>query len=139
MGFQKILAQYRAISFSEKDKGARFERLMQAFLRTVPWYEGKFKHVWLWNEFPYRQHISGKDTGIDLVAQTVEGDFGAVECKCWDENAYTDKSAVDSFPATNGCPNDTEENALVLRGFNPACADLAFPNTICYTGKKGLL
>jgi predicted helicase len=72
MTFQNILAKYRAISFSERDKGDRFERLMQAFLKTAPLYEGKFRHVWLWREFPYKEHIGGKDTGIDLVAQTVE-------------------------------------------------------------------
>ena len=52
MTFQDILAKYRAISFSERDKGDRFERLMQAFLQTVPWYAGMFRHVWLWREFP---------------------------------------------------------------------------------------
>ena len=101
MKFQRVLEKYRAISFSEKDKGARFERLIQAFLKTVPWYEGKLRHIWLWNEFPCKQNIGGKDTGIDLVAQTVEGDFWAIQCKCWNESAYIDKPAVDSFLATS--------------------------------------
>lgn len=34
MSFQKILDKYRKISFSEKDKGERFERLMKAYLIT---------------------------------------------------------------------------------------------------------
>ena len=101
MTFHDILAKYRAISFSERDKGDRFERLMQAFLLTVPWYEGKFRHVWLWREFPYKENLGGKDTGIDLVAQTVEGDFWAIQCKCYDEKARIDKPAVDSFLATS--------------------------------------
>lgn len=101
MTFQDILAKYRAVSFSERDKGDRFERLMQAFLQTVPWYEGKFRHVWLWREFPYKENLGGKDTGIDLVAQTVEGDFWAIQCKCYDEKARIDKPAVDSFLATS--------------------------------------
>lgn len=101
MTFHDLLAKYRAISFSERDKGDRFERLMQAFLLTVPWYEGKFRHVWLWREFPYKETIGGKDTGIDLVAQTVEGDFWAIQCKCYDEKARIDKPAVDSFLATS--------------------------------------
>lgn len=101
MTFHDILAKYRAISFSERDKGDRFERLMQAFLQTVPWYEGKLKHVWLWREFPYKQNLGGKDTGIDLVAQTVEGEFWAIQCKCYDEKARIDKPAVDSFLATS--------------------------------------
>ena len=101
MTFQDILAKYRAISFSERDKGDRFERLMQAFLQTVPWYAGTFRHVWLWREFPYKQNLGGKDTGIDLVAQTVEGDFWAIQCKCYAETASIDKPAVDSFLATS--------------------------------------
>ena len=101
MTFQDLLAKYRAISFSERDKGDRFERLMQAFLQTVPWYEGKFQQVWLWREFPYKENLGGKDTGIDLVAQTVEGDFWAIQCKCYDEKAKIDKPAVDSFLATS--------------------------------------
>lgn len=101
MTFHDILAKYRAVSFSERDKGDRFERLMQAFLLTVPWYEGKFRHVWLWREFPYKENLGGKDTGIDLVAQTVEGDFWAIQCKCYDEKARIDKPAVDSFLATS--------------------------------------
>ena len=101
MTFQDILAKYRAVSFSERDKGDRFERLMQAFLQTVPWYAGTFRHVWLWREFPYKQNLGGKDTGIDLVAQTVEGDFWAIQCKCYAETASIDKPAVNSFLATS--------------------------------------
>ena len=101
MTFQDILAKYRAVSFSERDKGDRFERLMQAFLQTVPWYAGTFRHVWLWREFPYKQNLGGKDTGIDLVAQTVEGDFWAIQCKCYAATAGIDKPAVDSFLATS--------------------------------------
>lgn len=101
MTFQDILAKYRAVSFSERDKGDRFERLMQAFLQTVPWYAGTFRHVWLWREFPYKRNLGGKDTGIDLVAQTVEGDFWAIQCKCYAETASIDKPAVDSFLATS--------------------------------------
>jgi predicted helicase len=52
MTFNNILDKYRKISFSEYDKGMRFERLMQAYLKTDPTYTNKFKNVWLWNEFP---------------------------------------------------------------------------------------
>ena len=34
MGFDQILDKYRKISFSERDKGDRFERLMQTYLLT---------------------------------------------------------------------------------------------------------
>ena len=114
MTFQDLLAKYRAISFSERDKGDRFERLMQAFLQTVPWYEGKFQHVWLWREFPYKENLGGKDTGIDLVAQTVEGDFWAIQCKCYDEKAKIDKPAVDSFLATSSSSSTINTRRLLL-------------------------
>ena len=38
MNFQRVLEKYRAFSFSERDKGARFERLIQAYLKTAPVY-----------------------------------------------------------------------------------------------------
>ncbi len=31
MGFETVLEKYRQLSFSERDKGDRFERLMKAF------------------------------------------------------------------------------------------------------------
>lgn len=101
LSFQDVLNKYRKYSFSERDKGYRFEKLMQVFLKTYPVYDGKFKQIWLWNEFPFRNDFSGKDTGIDLVAQTREGDFWAIQCKCYAENTYIDKPEVDSFLATS--------------------------------------
>lgn len=67
---------------------------MKKYLLSEPTYEGRFKQIWLWNEFPYRKDFSGKDTGIDLVAQTVEGDYWAVQCKCYEENVYIDKQVL---------------------------------------------
>ncbi len=101
MSFQKILDKYRKIAFSERDKGDRFERLMQAYLKTDPKYASKFKHVWMWNEFPGKIDLGGGDTGIDLVALTHEGDYWAVQCKCFQEDSLIDKPAVDSFLSTS--------------------------------------
>ncbi len=101
MSFQKVLDKYRKIAFSERDKGARFERLMQAYLRTDPKYAFLFKNVWLWNEFPGKLDLGGGDTGIDLVALTHEGDYWAIQCKCYQENSTIDKPAVDSFLSTS--------------------------------------
>ena len=80
MNFDAILEKYRKISFSEKDKGTRFERLMKNFLLSYETYRGKFEHVWLWSEFPCRKDFGGKDIGIDLVAKTIDGDYWAVQC-----------------------------------------------------------
>jgi predicted helicase len=101
MSFQKILDKYRKISFSERDKGDRFERLMQTYLLTDPKYAFLFKNVWLWNEFSGKLDLGGGDTGIDLVALTHEGDYWAIQCKCFQEGATIDKPAVDSFLSTS--------------------------------------
>lgn len=101
MTFRDILEEYRKYSFTERDKGDRFERLMQAYLQTDPKYAYKFKKVWLWNNFPGRNDLGGSDTGIDLVALTHEGDYWAIQCKCYAENTSIDKKSVDSFLSTS--------------------------------------
>ena len=101
MRFNKVLDKYRKNSFSERDKGERFERLMQGYLVTDPKYSNLFKKVWLWNEFPGKNDLGGGDTGIDIVALTFEGDYWAIQCKCFQETATIDKPAVDSFLATS--------------------------------------
>ncbi|MEI6847094.1 MAG: DEAD/DEAH box helicase family protein [Chlorobiaceae bacterium] len=101
MSFQTLLNKYRKYSFSERDKGDRFERLMQAYLKTDPQYAYRFKEIWLWNEFPCRKDLGGKDSGIDLVAVTHEGDYWAIQCKCFSSDATIDKNAVDSFLSTS--------------------------------------
>ena len=96
-----ILSHFREKSFTEKEKGTQFERLMRAWLHTDPRFADRFEHVWLWEDFPARQDFGGKDTGIDLVAKTHDGDYWAIQCKCYAENAVIDKPSVDSFLATS--------------------------------------
>ncbi len=99
--FEKVINRYRNQSYSEADKGNRFERLIQAMLNTIPPYCDELQQVWLWNEFPYRQNISLHDTGIDIVAKNIHGDFWAIQCKCYRSNAKIDKEAVNTFLATS--------------------------------------
>jgi predicted helicase len=40
-----ILAELRSYSFDERDKGDRFERLMQAYLTTKPQYQQLYRRV----------------------------------------------------------------------------------------------
>jgi predicted helicase len=99
--FTKILDKYRKYAFSERDKGDKFERLMQAYLKTDPQYVNQLSNVWLWNEFPSKNDFGGKDTGIDLVARTFDGDYWAIQCKFFQEGATIDKPAVDTFLSTS--------------------------------------
>ena len=101
LSFNDVLKKFRQESYSERDKGFRFEALMKKYLLIAPQYKSILKNVWLWHEFPYRRDFSGKDTGIDLVAQTTGGDYWAIQCKCYDEDSRIEKAGVDSFLATS--------------------------------------
>lgn len=100
MNFKEILHKFRTESFTEKEKGTKFERLMRSWLLTDPRYN-ELEKVWLWEEFPGRKDFGGTDTGIDLVAKTEIGDYWAIQCKCYAEDATIDKPALDSFLATS--------------------------------------
>ena len=100
--FQTVLSRFRMYARSERDKGDKFERLMQAYLQTDPRYADLFTHVWLWSDFPARRDFGGKDTGIDIVARTSAGDYWAIQCKCFQESTTIDKPAVDAFLSTSG-------------------------------------
>lgn len=99
--FGAIIGRYRELSFSERDKGDRFERLIQSYLYTDPKYV-HLKKIWLWNEFPYRHDFGSHDVGIDLVAQTTEGEYWAIQCKAYREEARITKEEVDTFLSTSG-------------------------------------
>ena len=94
--FWTIIQDIRKNSYTERDKGTRFERLIRNYLKTSKKYEILLEEVWLWNEFPYRRAFGGSDTGIDLVALTKDGQYWAIQCKCYAENTVIDKAAVDS-------------------------------------------
>lgn len=102
MDFTTILERYQKYSFSERDKGTRFEELMGRFLATNPLYADDLDQVWLWTEFPFRNDFGGKDIGIDLVAKTKSGDYWAIQCKCYAPSTTISKADVDTFLSTSG-------------------------------------
>ena len=68
-----------------KDKGDIFELLTKLYLQIDPRYVSKLKTVWLFNEIPTntlkKLNLPTKDMGIDLVAETNEGEYWAIQCK----------------------------------------------------------
>jgi len=112
MTFNQILDDYRKVSFSERDKGRRFEALIQAYLYTDPLYS-HLKTIWQWSEFPYRSQFGGHDVGIDLVALTAEGDYWAIQCKCYQEGNRITKEEVDTFLSTSGRTFDDDAGEKV--------------------------
>lgn len=109
--FQDILRSFREGSVTEREKGGKFEKLMKGYLLSSPIYANTLKTV-MWNEFPYRSQFGGSDLGIDLVARTFEGDYWAIQCKCYLETSEIDKAAVDSFLSTSGKTFVSDEGAV---------------------------
>lgn len=81
---------------------------MQGYLKTTSLYANRLEEVWLWMEFPFHDQFGGKDTGIDLVARTVEGEYWAIQCKCYAADTFINKPDVDTFLATSGKRFETE-------------------------------
>ncbi|MBP5440123.1 MAG: DEAD/DEAH box helicase [Fibrobacter sp.] len=111
--FSRILDKYREASISERDKGNKFELLMQRFLQTDPVFSSKLETVWLWNDFFAKEQFGGKDVGVDLVAKTIEGNYWAIQCKCYKADKKIDKPAVDTFLATSGKVFTDEEGKKI--------------------------
>lgn len=111
-----ILQEIRLKAATEKEKGTDFERLMKLWFQTDPRYNDLEK-VWLWEEFPGRKDFGGKDLGIDLVARTEYGDYWAIQCKCYAEDAQIDKGAVNSFLA-NASRTFTDPDTFQTREFS---------------------
>lgn len=81
--WQDIQAKWR--TFPEKQKGDLFEELVKAYLQLEPEYASKLKHVWLGGEVPQaiakKLKLPATDQGIDIVAETHDGEFWAIQCK----------------------------------------------------------
>ncbi|MDT0531864.1 type ISP restriction/modification enzyme [Micromonospora sp. DSM 115977] len=98
---QSILDDLYFSATSEADKGAKFERLMVAYLRTDPQYAEQFSQVWRWMEWPGRDGQA--DHGIDLVAQERDsGEVVAIQCKFYDPRSTIQKPDIDSFLSASG-------------------------------------
>jgi superfamily II DNA or RNA helicase len=92
MAFQNLLDQFLALDSHRR--GRAFEHLCKWYLLNDPVYRRMLKRVWLWNEWPRRW---GADTGIDLVAETNDGDLWAIQAKAYDPERTIKKGDVDSL------------------------------------------
>ncbi len=94
-----LLALFRAASSNTTTQGRYFEKFCRGWLAE----SGEFPEIvqlWLWNDWPRRGNVS--DIGIDLVAETSEGEFYAVQCKFYNEDGAIPKEQIDSFLAAAG-------------------------------------
>ena len=95
----EILEEFRNVFGNERDKGTAFEKLIKIYLENEPKYKSVIDKVWTWSEFPYRENVG--DTGIDLVAKTIDDEYWAIQCKFYAEEHEITKGDVDTFLATS--------------------------------------
>ena len=102
MGLDEILARYREDSENKRELGDRFEELMRRYLLTDPQYADIIEWAVLWKDFFAKSDFGKQDTGIDMVAKTVDGEYWAIQCKCYAEGYQVTKSDVDTFLSVSG-------------------------------------
>ena len=97
-GFQGVLNQLRESATSTYLVGNEFERLMKQYLSIDPLYKERFTDVYLWKEWAaLHTEYDATDIGIDLVARESNGEYCAIQCKCFSEDTRVSKRQIDSF------------------------------------------
>jgi predicted helicase len=118
----RILAKYRATSQTEREKGSYFEELIHTYFRHEPRFADLYSDVWLYADWVKEIGtpefgISGRDTGIDLVARTA----------CTKELAGTNTRVLFLVPSLNLLSQTltewTQESTIPLHSF-AVCSDV---------------
>jgi superfamily II DNA or RNA helicase len=89
-----ILNLFGKLSPDEHRRGRQFERICKWFLENDPEYKREIRRVWLWDDWPGRW---GRDKGIDLIAETFNGKFWAIQSKAYALNHSVTKNDIDRF------------------------------------------
>jgi len=87
---------------TKQEKGQAFEELTKYYLQYNAVYTSKLKQVWLLKEVPpsiiKKLNLPTNDQGIDLIAETVEGTYWAIQCKyLQEENQRLSHRAISTF------------------------------------------
>ena len=98
----QVHAELRKLADSPANQGRLFERVIAGYFRQAPLYRDQLKNVRLWKDWSHEHGIDGRDAGIDLVADTRDGEYWAIQCKCYAENHPLQKSDIDSFLSATG-------------------------------------
>jgi len=89
-----LVSLIRKFDPAEHVRGRQFEMLCKWFLENDPEYKCLLKQVWLWRDWPRRWSI---EKGVDLIAETYDGEFWAIQSKAYAPDKSVTKRDVDSF------------------------------------------
>lgn len=108
--FDRIIEE----SVDKRQQGTKWERAVQWFLTQDPAWKDQFDHVWMWDDAP--TNPDRQDTGIDLVAQDMDGEYWAIQAKCY-SNTLSDKDVSTFFMASMA---DTRYRHFIIADTAPA-------------------
>lgn len=98
----KILEQFRKAAVTEREKGTYFEELIVCYLKNEASYKDLYSDVMPYAQWAERMGYDQKDTGIDLVAVTQDGQYHAIQCKFYAPDHILQKKDIDSFFTASG-------------------------------------
>ena len=113
LAFDRLLAEYRELSDSQRAKGNLFEQLIRSYFTRDSQMRRQFGAVYLWRDWPGGGKAGKPDTGIDLVAidredmpasgeVTASTPAVAIQCKFYARGRAIQKAQLDSFLAQSG-------------------------------------
>ena len=98
MHFEDVIQKLNTESTSKRDKGYKFELLILNWFKIDKLYCESIDKIYLWNDFPLKKEFGdGQDIGIDIVAITKNGEYWAIQCKCYDDTTQVTKEGVAKF------------------------------------------
>ena len=111
---KKFLHRLAKIAANTKQQGDLFERLTQQWLQHAPPYKDQFRKVSLWGEWAAARNLDRRDVGIDLVAETIDGEYCAIQCKFYDTESTLYLGNLNNFIAALNSLWDGESFAFGL-------------------------
>lgn len=80
--FEIILEKLKKANLNTRSKGSMFEKLSKHLLKEKDT-ANIYKNIYLWDEWDKK---NGQDCGIDLIIQTKDDDYIAVQCKFYESS-----------------------------------------------------
>jgi predicted helicase len=99
---QNILDRFRTDAMTVREQGTYFEELTATYLKTEPAYRELYQRVLPYGAWAEQRGLDKRDSGIDLVAETITGEVHAIQCKLYSADYRLQKADIDSFFTASG-------------------------------------
>ena len=94
---ENFLRRFAAIASNTREQGDLFEKLIQEWLLNAPPHKDRFRKVSLWREWAAARNGDRGDIGVDLVAETFDGEYCAIQCKFYDPTSTLPLGNISNF------------------------------------------